>query len=129
MKKLFFILCIITCPFIYISCDIKEELNDLLTFDSNCDGLGVKYFANLRTEGCLNSNSMMIQISEEELTRLTQVVLCNSSDDCVAVTVNPLEGEPTNGYLKKINHNEGYTPDSCFFFSKYSSSVCGYVIE
>jgi hypothetical protein len=129
MKKLLFIFYIITCSLIYMSCNVKEELSDLLTFDSNCDDVvAIRSYANLRIEGCPNSNAVLIRISDQEMGRLTEV-LCNSSDDCVAVTVNPFEGEPINGYLKKINHNSANEPDSCFYFSKYSSSVCGYVIE
>jgi len=112
-----------------MSCNVKEELRDLLSDDSNCGLVSFPtYFANLRTEGCPNSNSKRIQISLQEQFRLKEV-LCNSSDDCVAVTVNPLEGEPINGYLRKINHREEDYPDSCDYFTKKTSSDCGGVFE
>ena len=129
MKKLFFTFCIITCPFIYMSCDIKEELRDLLSDDSNCGLVSLPtYYANLRTEGCPNSNSNKILLPLAEYLRLKEV-LCNSSDDCVAVTVNPYEGEPINGYLRKINHREEDYPDSCDYFTKQTSSDCGGTYE
>ena len=89
MKKLLFILSIFTL----ISCDKGMSLDCVVRFDNT-------YKVNYRLNGCGVDAATIIEVSEGEFNRLKNL-LNNSTEDCVGVTIHPIDGSDfIEGYLK-----------------------------
>ena len=59
------------------------------------------YRANLFLSDNCDGNPDVINISEEELSRLIEIMKDHSQGECVFITVNPMDGSnPKQGYLK-----------------------------